>query len=126
VRDQLILASVARRHDGCSIGHRAMVVGYAYTLLLEAVVLAASFGILWLSFWVRDGRRPQLNSLILGRAASGGSLTIDLASSDVQPAGEQNETSCTALRTLSTLITNHKLRPSKTNALTSKQCALIQ
>lgn len=69
-----------------------MVVGYAYTLLLEAAVLAASFGIFWLSFWVRDGRRPQLSSLILGRAASGGSLTIDLASGEVQPAGEKDET----------------------------------
>ena len=69
-----------------------MTIAHAYTLLLEATVLAASFGILWLSFWVRDGRRPQLDSLVLGRAASGGSLTIDLASSDVQPASEQDET----------------------------------
>src|SRR5690348_16878813 len=38
---------------------RTRVVGYAYTLLLEAAVVAASFGILWLSFWVRGGRRPQ-------------------------------------------------------------------
>ena len=74
------------------MGHRAMVVGYAYTLLLEAAVLAASFGILWLSFWVRDGRRHQLDPLVLCRGASGGSVTIDLASSDVQPAGEQDET----------------------------------
>jgi hypothetical protein len=69
-----------------------MTIAHAYTLLLEAAALAASFGILWLSFWVRDGRRPQLDSLVLGRAASGGSLTIDLASSDVQPASEQDET----------------------------------
>ena len=72
-------------------GPSAMTIAHAYTLLLEAVALAASFGILWLSFWVRDGRRPQLDSLVLGRAASGGSLTIDLASSDVQPASEKNE-----------------------------------
>ena len=69
-----------------------MTIAHASTLLLEAAVLAASFGILWLSFWARDGRRPQLDSLVFGTAASGGSLTIDLASSDVQPAGEQDET----------------------------------
>ena len=69
-----------------------MTIAHAYTLLLEATVLAASFGILWLSFWLRDGRRRQLNSLILGRAPAGGSLTIDLASGEVQPAGEQDET----------------------------------
>ena len=69
-----------------------MTIAHAYTLILEATVLAASFGILWLSFWARDGRRPQLDFLVLGRAASGGCLTIDLASSDVQPASEQDET----------------------------------
>ena len=35
-----------------------MTMAYAYTLLLEATVLAASFGILWLSFWILDCRRP--------------------------------------------------------------------
>ena len=69
-----------------------MTSAYAYTLLLEAAVLAASFCTLRLSFWVRDGRRRQLESLVLGRAASGGSPTIDLASGDVQPSSEQDKT----------------------------------
>ena len=69
-----------------------MTIAHANTLLLEAAVLAASFGILWLSFWVRDRHGVKLGSLVLGRAASGGCLTIDLASSDVQPASEQDET----------------------------------
>ena len=69
-----------------------MTIAHAYTLLLEAVVLTASFGILWLSFWVRDRHRVKLGSLVLARGASGGSLAINLASSDVQPASEQDET----------------------------------
>ena len=68
-----------------------MTVAHAYTLLLEAAVLAASFGILWLSFWVRDRHGVKLGSLVLARGASGGSLAIDLASSDVQPASKKDE-----------------------------------
>src|SRR5881275_2807984 len=69
-----------------------MMIAHAYALLLEAAALAASFGILWLSFCARDGHRPQRDSLVPCRAAAGDSLTIDLASSDVQPASEQDET----------------------------------
>jgi hypothetical protein len=98
-----------------------MTIAHAYTLLLEAAVLAASFGILWLSFWVRDRPGVKLGSLVLARGASGGSLAINLASSDVQPAASRMRPSCTALSTLNTLITNHKLRASKTNALTSNK-----
>ena len=69
-----------------------MTVAHAYTLLLEATVLAASFGILWLSFWVRDRHGVKLGSLVLARGASGGSLAINLASSDIQPASKKDET----------------------------------
>src|SRR5438067_315466 len=69
-----------------------MTIAHAYTLLLEAAVLAGSFGILWLSFWVRDRHGVKLGSLVLARGACGGSLAINLASSDVQPASEQDET----------------------------------
>ena len=88
-----------------------MTVAHAYTLLLEAAVLAASFGMLWLAFWVRDGRRrhgrpphhpasdspstrqdsANAGALVLPTVASGIRLAIDLASSDVQPAGEKDE-----------------------------------
>ena len=68
-----------------------MTIAHAYTLLLEAAVLAASFGILWLSFWVRDRHGVKLGSLVLARGASGGSLAINLASSDVQPASEKDK-----------------------------------
>ena len=57
-----------------------MTIAHAYTLLLEAAVLAASFGILWLSFWVRDRHGVKLGSLVLARGASGGSLAIKLES----------------------------------------------
>jgi hypothetical protein len=40
----------------------AMTIVHAYTLLLEAVALAASFALLWLSFWVRDRRRSTRSS----------------------------------------------------------------
>jgi hypothetical protein len=69
-----------------------MTIAHAYTLLLEAAVLAAAFGILWLSFWVRDRHGVKLGSLIPGRAASVGSLAINHALSDVQPASEKDET----------------------------------
>jgi hypothetical protein len=35
-----------------------MAIADAYTLLLEAAVLTASFAMLWFAFWVRD-RRPD-------------------------------------------------------------------
>ena len=38
-------------------GPSVMTVVHACTLLLEAAALAASFGILWLSFWLRDRHR---------------------------------------------------------------------
>jgi hypothetical protein len=90
----------------------AMTIGDAYTLLLEAAVLAASFGILWL----RDRRRPYRemqpgershqplvdlvseqqdgakHGLAIGSVASVARRAIDLASSDVQPASEKDKT----------------------------------
>jgi hypothetical protein len=94
----------------------AMTIGDAYTLLLEAAVLAASFAILWLSFWLSDRRRPyremqpgepshqplvELASeqqdgakhrLAIGSVASVARRAINLASSDVQPASEKDKT----------------------------------
>jgi hypothetical protein len=90
---------------------------HAYTLLLEAVLGAASLAMLWLSFWLRDRRRrhhelqlgranhlqprsdlarAQQDGAIVGRlalasVASGLGLTINLASSDVQPASEKDK-----------------------------------
>jgi len=89
---------------------------HAYTLLLEAVLGAASFAMLWLSFWLRDGRRrhhelrqgrlnheprsdlakaqqvgAMVGPLALATVVSGLRLTIDLGSSDVQPAGEKDQ-----------------------------------
>jgi hypothetical protein len=85
----------------------AMTIAHAYTLLLEAAALATSFAMLWLSFWLRDRRwqhdRPaadfvsdqqddaNVGPLVLASAVSGTRLTIDLASSDVQPASEKDE-----------------------------------
>src|ERR1044071_7983047 len=85
-----------------------MTVTHAYTVLLEAAALAASFAMLWLSFWLRDRQRQhhhpaadyasdrqdgaKVIPLVLGGVGSGSRLTIDLASSDVQPAGEKDET----------------------------------
>jgi hypothetical protein len=90
----------------------AMTIGDAYTLLLEAAVLAVSFGILWL----RDRRRPYRemqpgershqplvdlvseqqdgakHGLAIGSVASVARRAIDLASSDVQPASEKDKT----------------------------------
>jgi hypothetical protein len=85
-----------------------MTIAHAYTLLLEAAALAASFGILRLSFWLRDRQRQNQHPaadcasdqrdgakvipLVLVGVGCGTGLTIDLASSDVQPAGEKDET----------------------------------
>jgi hypothetical protein len=80
-----------------------MTIAHAYTLLLEAVALAASFGIFWLSFWMRDRRRPYREGQsgewsrqsLFNRASeqqdNGARRAIDLASSDVQPASEKHE-----------------------------------
>ena len=84
-----------------------MTIAHAYTLLLEAVALAASFAMLWLSFWLgdrhRQNRRPAADfasdqqegakvvPLVLARVASRTRLMVDLATSDVQPACEQDE-----------------------------------
>src|SRR5712672_89689 len=57
-----------------------MTVAHAYTLLLEATVLAASFGILWLSFWARD-RRRQAQQVRQPRP-----LTLGMDSPDYQEA----------------------------------------
>jgi hypothetical protein len=86
-----------------------MTIAHAYTLLLEIAVSAASFGILWLSFWLRDGHRRhdrptpsdftihQQDSanggpLVLLTIASTIGLPIDVAPSDVQPASEEDKT----------------------------------
>jgi len=84
-----------------------MTIAHAYTLLLEAVALAASFAMLWLSFWLgdrhRQNRRPAADfasdqqegakvvPLVLAGVASGTGLAIDLATSDIQPTGEQDD-----------------------------------
>jgi|SRR5690242_5771763 hypothetical protein len=85
----------------------AMTIALAYTLLLEAPAMASSFAILWLSFWLRDRHRQHhdpaadfasdqqdganVGPLVLASTVSGTGLTIDLASSDVQPASEKDE-----------------------------------
>jgi hypothetical protein len=71
-------------------------IAYAYTLVLEAVVVAASFGGLWLSFRIRDHRRrsPSVAETVTGKSsglpsiASGAGLLLDVAPRDFQPAGE--------------------------------------
>jgi hypothetical protein len=84
-----------------------MTIAHAYTLLLEAAVLATSFAMLWLSFWLRDRHRQHhrpaadfasdqqdgsnVGPLVPASAVSGTRLTIDLVSSDVQPASENDE-----------------------------------
>jgi hypothetical protein len=84
-----------------------MTIAHAYTLLLEAAALAASFAMLWLSFWLRDRRRQphhpaadfasdqqdgaKVGPLVLASVASGTRLAIDLALSDVQPASEKDK-----------------------------------
>jgi hypothetical protein len=83
-----------------------MMIAHTYTLLLEAAALATSSSMLWLSFWPRDRYRrhhhraadfasdqqdgANVSPLALARV-SGTRLTIDLVSSDVQPAGEKDE-----------------------------------
>jgi len=85
-----------------------MTIAHAYTLLLEAAALVAAFAMLRLSFWLRDGhgehRHPpsglasaqregtKVVPLVLPSVGFGTGLTIDLASGDVQPAGEKDET----------------------------------
>jgi len=94
-----------------------MTTAHAYTLLLEAAALAASFGMLWLAFWIRDRPRhiqqvrrarpsrapvsdfasPQQDfamvdrRLALASVASGFRLTINVDSSNVQPASEKDK-----------------------------------
>jgi hypothetical protein len=94
-----------------------MTTAHAYTLLLEAAALAASFGMLWLAFWIRDRPRhiqqvrrarpsrapvsdfasPQQDfamvdrRLTLASVASGFRLTINVDSSNVQPASEKDK-----------------------------------
>jgi hypothetical protein len=84
-----------------------MMIAHTYTLLLEAAALATSFAMLRLSFWLRDRRRrhhhpladfasdqqdgANVSPLALASTVSGTRLTIDLVSSDVQPAGEKDE-----------------------------------
>jgi len=36
-----------------------MTIAHAFTLVLEAAFVAASFEMLWLSFWIRDRRQQQ-------------------------------------------------------------------
>jgi hypothetical protein len=84
-----------------------MTVARAYTLLLEAAALAASFAMLWLSFWLRNYHRRhhhptadfasdqqgdvKVGPLVLASVVSGVPLTIDLATGDVQPAGQKDQ-----------------------------------
>ena len=84
-----------------------MTIAHASTLLLEAAVLAASFGMLWLCFWIRDrhqrhgrpdyqprsdfaaGRKDNANIGPLRLARVG---TVDFALSDIEPASEKDQT----------------------------------
>src|SRR5438874_12173422 len=94
-----------------------MTIAHAYTLLLEAAALAASFGMLWLAFWIRDRPRhiqqvrrarpsrapvsdfasPQLDFAMVDRrlklagVVSGVPLAIILASSAIQLASKIDE-----------------------------------
>jgi len=83
-----------------------MTIAHAYTLLLEAAALAASFAMLWLSFWLRDRHRQhhrpapdfadqregaKVVPLELAGVASAVRLAIALATSDVQPASEEDK-----------------------------------
>jgi hypothetical protein len=99
-RQSLVGMTVPERAIGMTIAH-------AYTLLLEAAALAASFSILWLSFWMRDRRRQhhrpavdfasdqqdgaQVGPLVLASVRTDARLTIDLALSDVQPASQKDK-----------------------------------
>jgi len=82
-----------------------MTIAHAYTLLLEAAALAASFAMLWLSFWLRDSHRQcpvadfardqqdgaNIGPLVVASVGAGSRLPINVASSDVQPASEKDE-----------------------------------
>ena len=93
-----------------------MKIAHADTLLLQAVLGAASLAMLWLSFWLRDRRRrhhelqlgranhqprsdlarAQQDGAMLGRlaiasVAYGLRLTINVDSSNVQPASEKDK-----------------------------------
>jgi len=80
-----------------------MTIAHAYTLLLEAAALAASFAMLWLSFWLRDSHRQcpvadfardqqdgaNIGPLVVASVGAGSRLPINVTSSDVQPASEK-------------------------------------
>ena len=82
-----------------------MTIVHAYMLLLEAAALATSFAMLWLSFWLCDRHREypaadfardqqdgaMLGRLVLASVASGFRLTINVDSSNVQPASEKDK-----------------------------------
>ena len=84
-----------------------MTIADASTLLLEGTALALAFALLRLSFWLHDrlGKHRHLPGdvaseqqegakvvpLVLATVGSGTGLTIDLASGDVQPAGEKDK-----------------------------------
>src|SRR5205814_10191497 len=94
-----------------------MTIAFAYTFLLEAAAFAASFGTLWLALWIRERPRhhqqvrrarpsrapgsdfasPQQDfamvdrRLTLASGASGFRLTINVDSSNVQPASEKDK-----------------------------------
>ncbi|TMJ82014.1 MAG: hypothetical protein E6G79_14220 [Alphaproteobacteria bacterium] len=82
-----------------------MTIADAYRLLLEAAALAASFAMLWLSFWLRDRHRQypvadfardqqdgaNIGPLVVASVGAGSRLPINVASSDVQPASEKDE-----------------------------------
>ena len=93
-----------------------MTIAHAYTLLLEAAALAASFAMLWLAFWIRNRPRhiqqvrrarpsrapvsdfasPQQDfAMVDRRLALAGVVSsvpaISLASSDIQPASKKDE-----------------------------------
>jgi len=92
-----------------TLHHRpfAMTNAYAYTLLLEAAVLAASFGMLRLSFWTRDrhqrhgrpGYQPpsdfptgQQDDAKIGPLLLASLGSVDFALSDIEPASEKDQT----------------------------------
>jgi hypothetical protein len=115
-----------------------MTIAHAYTLLLEAAALATSFAVLWLSFWLRDRHRQRhhpvadfasdqqdgaiVGDLVLASVlGSGTRLSIDVVRAMSNQRARRIRLSCTARSMFKTLTTNHKFRPSKTNALSSKQ-----
>ena len=80
-----------------------MTIADAYRLLLEAAALAASFAMLWLSFWLRDRHRQypvadfardqqdgaNIGPLVVASVGAGSRLPINVTASDVQPASEK-------------------------------------